>query len=58
MGSDYRGVQVCEETFDKKCSISFTKQASNETVEKCYRPLVRVCGDSSDDQAILLSCNG
>ena len=49
---------MCEETFDKKCSISFTKQASNETVEKCYRPLVRVCGDSSDDQAILLSCNG
>ena len=37
--------EVCEESFDKKCSISFLQQARNETVEKCYRPLVKVCGE-------------
>ena len=38
--------EVCEETFDKKCSISFIQQARNETVEKCYTPLVKVCGEA------------
>ena len=38
--------EVCEESFDKKCSISFLQQARNETVEKCYRPLVKVCGET------------
>ena len=37
--------EICEETFDKKCSISFTKTAQNETVQKCYTPLVKICGD-------------
>ena len=26
--------EVCEESFDKKCSITFVKQARNETIEK------------------------
>ena len=44
--------EVCEESFDKKCSITFVQQARNETVEKCYRPLVKVCGqtDEADEE--------
>jgi len=37
--------EICEESFDKKCSISFAKQARNETIQKCYTPLVKVCGE-------------
>ena len=40
--------EVCEESFDKKCSITFVQQARNETVEKCYRPLVKVCGQTDE----------
>ena len=50
--------EICEETFDKKCSISFTKTAQNETVQKCYTPLVKVCGDGQlkgQSQSNLLS---
>ena len=36
--------EVCEENFEKKCSISFVKKAQNETVQKCYTPLVKICG--------------
>jgi len=36
--------ELCEETFEKQCSISFSQKATNETVRKCYRPLVKVCG--------------
>ena len=36
--------EICDESFDKKCSISFTQTAQNETVRKCYTPLVKVCG--------------
>ena len=56
--------EVCEENFEKKCSISFAMRAQNETVEKCYTPLVKVCGggnsfgrpangnDGGDDESI------
>lgn len=40
--------EICEETFEKQCSIAFNKKASNETVQKCYQPLVRVCGGGPD----------
>ena len=40
--------QLCEETFEKQCSISFSKKVSNETIAKCYKPLVRVCTDGED----------
>jgi len=36
--------ELCEETFEKQCSISFSQKATNDTVRKCYRPLVKVCG--------------
>ena len=42
--------EVCEESFDKKCSISFVQQARNETLEKCYRPLVKVCGETEEEE--------
>ena len=30
-------------TLLKQCSITFNKQAKNETVQKCYTPLVKLC---------------
>ena len=42
--------ELCEETFSKHCSISFSKKAGNETVEKCYKPLVRVCEGEEEDE--------
>ena len=35
--------EQCEEIFSKKCQITFRKEASRETVRKCYSPLVKVC---------------
>ena len=35
--------EVCEENFDKQCSITFTQKAFNETVRKCYRPVEKIC---------------
>merc|ERR1712066_1142080 len=35
--------EVCEETFEKSCSITFKQQAFNETVRKCYTPIEKVC---------------
>ena len=35
--------EVCEENFEKQCSITFKQQAFNETVNKCYRPVEKVC---------------
>ena len=35
--------EVCEENFEKQCSITFKQQAYNETVKKCYKPIEKVC---------------
>jgi len=35
--------EVCDESFLKKCQISYRKHAVNETFNHCYRPLVRDC---------------
>merc|ERR1719213_1603641 len=35
--------EVCEENFEKTCSITFKQQAYNETVKKCYKPIEKVC---------------
>merc|ERR1719159_2415044 len=35
--------EVCEENFEKTCSITFKQQAFNETVRKCYKPIEKVC---------------
>ena len=42
--------ELCEETFDKQCSISFVKKATNDTVQKCYKPLLKVCGEGRSGQ--------
>jgi hypothetical protein len=39
--------ELCEETFNKECTISFVQKATNDTVQKCYKPLVKVCGEGS-----------
>jgi len=35
--------EVCEENFEKLCSITFKQKAFNETVKKCYKPIEKVC---------------
>merc|ERR1712051_695033 len=35
--------EVCEETFEKSCSITFKQKAFDETVNKCYTPVEKVC---------------
>merc|ERR1712038_1149113 len=34
--------EVCEENFEKTCQTTFKQMAVNETVKKCYKPLVKV----------------
>ena len=41
--------EVCDETFEKKCQITFKQQAVNETVKKCYMPLQSVCNGQGAD---------
>merc|ERR1712038_49575 len=36
--------EVCEENFEKTCSITFKQQAFNETVKKCEKLPVEICG--------------
>merc|ERR1712212_707829 len=40
--------QVCEETFEKSCQITFKQQAFNETVEKCYTPVSKECNGQGE----------
>ena len=35
--------EICEENYEKSCQITFTQQAYNETVQKCYTPVSKVC---------------
>ena len=42
--------EVCEENFEKICSITFKQQAYNETVEKCYTPVEKVCGGDGPEE--------
>jgi hypothetical protein len=41
--------EVCEENFEKLCSITFKQQAYNETVNKCYRPVEKVCNGQGEE---------
>merc|ERR1712127_479620 len=41
--------EVCEETFEKSCAITFKQQAFNETVRKCYKPVEKVCNGQGPD---------
>jgi len=42
--------EVCNEIFEKKCSITFKQQAFNETVRKCYRPVEKVCNGQGPEE--------
>merc|ERR1719348_1307530 len=42
--------EVCEENFEKSCSITFKQQAYNETVRKCYKPVVKVCNGQGPEK--------
>ena len=42
--------EVCEENFEKTCSITFNQQAYNETVRKCYTPVEKVCNGKGDEE--------
>ena len=42
--------EVCEENFEKQCSITFKQQAYNETVRKCYRPVEKVCNGQGPEE--------
>merc|ERR1711892_51056 len=41
--------EVCEENFEKKCSITFKQQAYNETIIKCYRPVEKECNGQGEE---------
>ena len=42
--------EVCEENFEKTCSITFNQQAYNETVRKCYTPVEKVCNGQGEQE--------
>merc|ERR1712106_382666 len=42
--------EVCEENFEKQCSITFKQQAYNETVNKCYKPIEKVCNGQGPEE--------
>jgi hypothetical protein len=37
--------EECVEHYEKLCYIVFKQQATTETIQHCYRPLVRECND-------------
>ncbi len=42
--------EVCEENFEKTCQITFKQQANQETVKKCYRPLIKNCNGQGPEE--------
>ena len=42
--------EVCEENFEKQCSITFKQKAVNETVQKCYRPIEKLCNGQGPEE--------
>merc|ERR1711874_946254 len=42
--------EVCEENFEKQCSITFKQKAMNETVKKCYKPIEKVCNGQGPEE--------
>jgi hypothetical protein len=42
--------EVCEENFEKTCQITFKQQAMNETVQKCYKPIEKVCNGQGPEK--------
>jgi hypothetical protein len=42
--------EVCEENFEKTCQITFKQEAFNETVQKCYKPIEKVCNGQGPEE--------
>ncbi len=42
--------EVCEESFEKTCQITFKQQALQEKSKKCYRPLIKVCNGQGKEE--------
>jgi hypothetical protein len=42
--------EICEENFEKICQITFNKQATRETIKKCYRPQRKVCNGQGPEE--------
>jgi len=42
--------QQCDETFEKKCQISFRSKAVTEPVRSCRRPLVSICDGTGPEE--------
>jgi hypothetical protein len=41
--------EVCEENYEKSCSITFKQQAFDETIRKCYKPTEKVCNGQGEE---------
>jgi len=41
--------EVCEETFEKSCAITFKQKAQNETVQHCYKPVTKECNGQGEE---------
>ena len=39
-------MKVCDESYSKKCRISFSSVPHNQTVSHCYRPVRKKCDGS------------
>lgn len=42
--------EVCEENFEKTCQITFKQVAFNDTVNKCYKPVNKVCNGQGPEE--------
>merc|ERR1739847_227951 len=43
-------LECTHKNFEKTCQITFKQQAINETVQKCYKPLERVCNGQGPEE--------
>ena len=44
--------EVCEDTYDKNCHLTFKKMPFEEEVETCYTPLIKTCDDTDTSNQI------
>ena len=44
--------EICEENYEKNCQITFKKMAVTETIKKCYRPLMKTCGENASPRRL------
>ena len=42
--------EVCEENFEKTCQITYKQMAVEESVEKCYKPIEKVCNGQGPEE--------